>query len=76
MKLVSDYFGCMVFDDSVMKAMLSEEDYNTLKRTVKDGRSLKLSVANAVGDSPILHGGSHGVCNGQLEAASVFYRTL
>ncbi len=48
MKLVSDYFGCMVFDDTVMKAMLSEDDYNTLKRTVKDGRSLKLSVANAV----------------------------
>ena len=48
MKLVSDYFGCMVFDDKVMKSMLSEEDYNTLKRTVKDGRSLNLSVANAV----------------------------
>ena len=48
MKLVSDYFGSMVFDDKVMKSMLSEEDYNTLKRTVKDGRSLNLSVANAV----------------------------
>ncbi|MBR2321120.1 MAG: glutamine synthetase III [Clostridia bacterium] len=48
MKLVSDYFGCMVFDDSVMKRMLSEDVYNTLKRTVKDGRSLNLSVANAV----------------------------
>ena len=51
MKLVSDYFGCMVFDDKVMKSMLSEEDYNTLKRTVKDGRSLKLSVANAVANA-------------------------
>ena len=48
MKLVSDYFGSLVFDDKVMKSMLSEEDYNTLKRTVKDGRSLNLSVANAV----------------------------
>ena len=48
MKLVSDYFGSMVFDDKVMKSMLSEEDYNTLKRTVKDGRSLNLSVANVV----------------------------
>ncbi len=48
MKLVSDYFGCMVFDDTVMKSMLSEDVYNTLKRTVKDGRSLNLSVANAV----------------------------
>ena len=48
MKLISDYFGCMVFDDTVMKSMLSEDVYNTLKRTVKDGRSLNLSVANAV----------------------------
>ena len=48
MKLVSDYFGCMVFDDKVMKSMLSEEIYNTLKRTIKDDRSLNLSVANAV----------------------------
>ena len=63
MKLVSDYFGCMVFDDTVMKAMLSEEDYNTLKRTVKDGRSLKLSVANAVAaamkDWAISQGATH-----------------
>ena len=63
MKLVSDYFGCMVFDDSVMKSMLSEEVYNTLKRTVKDGRSLNLSVANAVAtamkDWAIAHGATH-----------------
>lgn len=48
MKLVSDYFGCMVFDDTVMKARLSEDTYKTLKRTIKHGRSLDLSVANAV----------------------------
>ena len=48
MKLVSDYFGCMVFGDSVMQAMLPEETYATLKRTIKDGRSLNLSVANEV----------------------------
>ena len=63
MKLVSDYFGCMVFDDSVMKSMLSEDVYNTLKRTVKDGRSLNLSVANAVAtamkDWAIAHGATH-----------------
>ena len=63
MKLVSDYFGCMVFDDTVMKSMLSEDVYNTLKRTVKDGRSLNLSVANAVAaamkDWAIAHGATH-----------------
>ncbi len=48
MKLISDYFGCMVFDDKVMQERLSEDTYALLKRTVKDGRSLNLSVANAV----------------------------
>ena len=48
MKLVPDYFGCYVFDDKVMRERLSEETYNLLKRTIKDGRSLNLSVANAV----------------------------
>ncbi len=48
MKPVSEYFGCMVFDDRVMKNRLSEENYNLVKRTLQDGRSLDLSVANAV----------------------------
>ncbi len=48
MKLVSDYFGCMVFNDDVMKERLSPEVYQTLKRTIQHGRSLDLSVANAV----------------------------
>ena len=48
MKLVSDYFGCMVFDDKVMEERLSPDIYKTLKRTIRDGRSLDLSVANAV----------------------------
>ena len=48
MKLVSDYFGCMVFNDDVMKERLSPDIYKTLKRTIEHGRSLDLSVANAV----------------------------
>ena len=48
MKLASDYFGSLVFDDKVMKAMLSPEVYNSLQRTIAHGRSLDLSVANAV----------------------------
>ena len=48
MKLVTDYFGCMVFNDEVMQERLSAEDYATLKRTMEHGRSLNLSVANAV----------------------------
>ena len=48
MKRVSEYFGCMVFDDRVMKERLSPEIYNSLNRTIAHGRSLDLSVANAV----------------------------
>ncbi len=48
MKLVSDYFGCMVFDDKVMQERLSPETYRLLKRTSQDGRSLNLSMANEV----------------------------
>ncbi len=48
MERVTEYFGCMVFDDKVMQERLSPEIYEAMKRTIKDGRSLKLSVANAV----------------------------
>ncbi len=48
MKLVSDYFGCMVFNDAVMKERLAPDVYESLKRTIEHGRSLNLSVANAV----------------------------
>ena len=48
MNLVTDYFGCMVFNDEVMKKRLAPDVYETLKRTIKHGRSLNLSVANAV----------------------------
>ncbi|MBQ8446520.1 MAG: glutamine synthetase III, partial [Clostridia bacterium] len=51
MKSVTEYFGSMVFDDKVMKSMLDEDIYNTLKRTIKDGRSLNLSVANEVANA-------------------------
>ncbi len=48
MKAVDEYFGCMVFDDKVMQERLEPETYALMKRTIQDGRSLKLSVANAV----------------------------
>ncbi|MBQ4284700.1 MAG: glutamine synthetase III [Lachnospira sp.] len=48
MQLISDYFGCMVFNDKVMKETLEPEVYQSLRRTIEDGRSLNLSVANAV----------------------------
>ena len=51
MKSVTEYFGSMVFDDKLMQSMLDENIYNTLKRTIKDGRSLNLSVANEVANA-------------------------
>ena len=46
MRAVSEYFGCMVFDDKVMQERLPPEIYAQMKRTVQDGRSLNLSIAN------------------------------
>ncbi len=48
MKTVSDYFGCLVFDDRVMKANLSADVYASLRRTIDQGAKLDASVANAV----------------------------
>ena len=48
MKTVTDYFGSMVFDDRVMKATLSAKVYDSLKKTIDEGKELDISVANAV----------------------------
>lgn len=48
MNTVSDYFGCLVFDDRVMKARLSTDVYKSLKKTIGEGVGLDLDVANAV----------------------------
>ena len=48
MKRVPEYFGSIVFDDRVMKARLSAEVYDSLRKTIDQGTKLDLSVANAV----------------------------
>ncbi|MDE6951427.1 MAG: glutamine synthetase III [Lachnospiraceae bacterium] len=48
MKNISEYFGCLVFDDRVMKANLSAKVYQSLRRTIDEGAQLDISVANAV----------------------------
>lgn len=48
MGTVSDFFGCLVFDDRVMKANLSADVYQSLRKTIDEGAKLDLSVANAV----------------------------
>ncbi|MBP5165665.1 MAG: glutamine synthetase III, partial [Oscillospiraceae bacterium] len=51
MKTVADYFGSLVFDDRVMRANLSSEVYNSLRKTIDEGSELNINVANAVAEA-------------------------
>ena len=63
MKMVSDYFGCLVFDQRQMKARLSPEVYQSLHNTIEQGTKLDSGVANAVATAmmewAIEHGATH-----------------
>ena len=63
MKNVSDFFGCKVFDDRVMKANLSAKVYRSLRKTIDEGAKLDIGVANAVAaamkDWAVDHGATH-----------------
>ena len=63
MKNVTDYFGCKVFDDRVMKANLSAKVYQSLRKTIDEGAKLDISVANAVAsamkDWAVANGATH-----------------
>ena len=48
MTSIPEYFGDMVFDDAAMKTRLPKDAYEAMKRTIEDGRSLNLGIANAV----------------------------
>ena len=63
METITEKFGSLVFDDRVMKATLSEKVYQSLKKTIGEGASLDLSVANAVAtamkDWAVKNGATH-----------------
>ena len=63
MEKVTDYFGCLVFDDRVMKATLSSDVYHSLKKTIDEGENLDENVASAVAtamrDWAIANGATH-----------------
>ena len=48
MSTVSDYFGSMVFDDKVMRSMLSADVYRSMRKTINQGDPLNPEIANAV----------------------------
>ncbi len=60
---VSDYFGCLVFDDRVMKANLSAGVYQSLRETIDHGAKLEPGVANSVAaamkDWAVANGATH-----------------
>jgi hypothetical protein len=45
MSTVPELFGCMVFDDKVMRARLSADVYRSLRDTMNKGKKLDLSLA-------------------------------
>ena len=51
MSTVTEIFASKVFDDRVMKSMLSSKVYNSLKKTIDVGAELDISVANAVAEA-------------------------
>ena len=63
MGTVSDYFSCLVFDDRVMKANLSADVYQSLRKTIDQGAKLDASVANSVAaamkDWAVANGATH-----------------
>ena len=63
MKSVSDYFGCLVFDERVMKAKLSSNVYKSLHKTIQRGTKLDPGVADAVAaamrDWAVSNGATH-----------------
>lgn len=51
METVSDYFGSMVFNDTVMLERLPKDVYKALKKTIAEGKDLDLNVANSVANA-------------------------
>lgn len=48
MSNISEIFGSLVFNDTTMKDRLPKETYKALKKTIQDGKTLDLSLANVV----------------------------
>ncbi len=48
MRDVPEIFGSLVFNDDVMSARLPREIYDSLHKTIEEGKALDITVANAV----------------------------
>ena len=60
---VPEMFGSLVFDDRTMQERLPRETYKALEKTIQNGKSLDLSIANTVAsamkDWALEHGCTH-----------------
>ncbi|MDR0951540.1 MAG: glutamine synthetase III [Oscillospiraceae bacterium] len=63
MSEVSEIFGSLVFNDTVMKSRLPKETYRAMQMAIRDGKELDLAVAtvvaNAMKDWAIEKGATH-----------------
>lgn len=50
-KTVPEYFGEMVFDDRVMKSVLTDKVYSSLKKTIDEGARLEPGIADSVAEA-------------------------
>ena len=60
---VPEMFGCLVFDDRVMRERLPKDTYKAVRKTIQSGTHLELDVANAVAavmkNWAVEHGATH-----------------
>ncbi len=49
--IITDYFGCDVFSEKVMKERLPEEAFKELERTLETGHRLNIDVANIIANA-------------------------
>ncbi|MCR5781595.1 MAG: glutamine synthetase III [Clostridia bacterium] len=50
-KTVPEFFGEMVFDDRVMKSVLTDKVYSSLKKTIDEGARLEPGIADSVAEA-------------------------
>ena len=51
MSTVSEMFGSMVFNETVMRERLPKEIYKSLEKTIEQGKPLDITVANSVANA-------------------------
>ena len=50
-KSIPELFGTSVFNDDVMQERLPKDIYKALRKTIKDGKSLDVNIANVVANA-------------------------